>query len=130
MRILLGVLAGAILAGLCVYVVELVGHSLFPLPPGLDPKDPADLPAVMAAMPAAAKAMVLLGWFVGALLGAWAANRIARRALAGWIVALLVVAAGVATMAMIPHPAWMWAGGILLPPAAAWLAQRLAAVPT
>lgn len=129
MRILLGVLAGIILAGLCVFAVEAVGHSLFPLPAGLDPSDPADQRKLMEAMPAAAKAMVLLGWFVGALLGAWAANRIARRALAGWIVALLVIAAGVATMIMFPHPAWMWAGGILLPLAAGWLARRLAGVP-
>ena len=129
MRILLGVLAGAVLAGLCVYAVEMLGHSLFPLPAGLDPTDPADQKTLMAVMPAAAKAMVLLGWFIGALLGALAANRIARRALAGWIVALLVVVAGVATMIMIPHPAWMWAGGILLPLAAGWLARRLAGVP-
>lgn len=129
MRILLGVLAGVVLAGLCVFAVEAIGHTLYPLPAGLDPRDPADQPAMMAAMPAAAKAIVLLGWFVGAWLGAWAANRIAGRALAGWIVALLVIAAGVATMLMIPHPAWMWAGGILLPLAAGWLAQRLAAVP-
>ena len=129
MRILLGVLVGAVVAGLCVYLVELVGHSVFPLPPGVDPKDPADYRRVMDAMPAAAKAIVLAGWFLGALAGAWAANRIARRALAGWIVVLLVIAAGVATMIMIPHPAWMWAGGILLPLAAGWLARRLAAVP-
>lgn len=29
-------------------------------------------------------------------------------------------------MLMIPHPAWMWAGGILLPLLAAWIADRLA----
>jgi hypothetical protein len=129
MRILLGVLAGAVVAGLCVFLVEMIGHSIFPLPPGLDPKDPADQQTLMNVMPAAAKAMVLLGWFLGALLGALTANRIARRALAGWIVALLVVAAGVVTMVMIPHPGWMWAGGILLPLAAGWLARRLANVP-
>ena len=39
---------------------------------------------------------------------------------------LAIVAAGVATMVMIPHPAWMWAGGILLPLIAGWIADRLA----
>jgi hypothetical protein len=129
MRILLGILAGAVLAGLCVFAVEAISHMIFHLPPGVDPRNPADYQRLMDAMPVAAKFMVLLAWFLGALLGALAANLIARRALAGWIVALLVVAAGVATMMMIPHPAWMWAGGILLPLAAGWLARRLAGVP-
>jgi hypothetical protein len=103
----------------------MIGHSLYPTPAGLDINDPADQARVMAAMPAAAKAFVLLGWFVGALAGAWTANRIAGRSLAGWIVALLVIVAGVATMVMIPHPAWMWAGGILLPLLAGWIAERV-----
>jgi hypothetical protein len=127
MRILMGVVAGIVVAFLCVFAVEFVGHGLYPPPAGLDPSNPADQARLMAAMPAAAKAIVLLGWFVGALAGAWTANRIAGRGLAGWIVALLAIAAGIATMAMIPHPAWMWAGGIALPLLAGWIADRVAA---
>jgi hypothetical protein len=126
MRIAMAVVAGIVVAFLCVFAVEFIGHALYPPPAGLDMKNPADQARLMEAMPAAAKAMVLLGWFVGSLAGAWVANRIAGRSLAGWIVALLVVAAGVATMVMIPHPAWMWAGGIALPLAGAWVAERLA----
>ena len=66
------------------------------------------------------------GLLIGALAGAWTANRIAGRTIAGWVVALLVIAGGVATMMMFPHPAWMWAGGILLPLLAGWIAARLA----
>jgi len=51
---------------------------------------------------------------------------IARRAIAGWMVALLVIAVGVYTMAIIPHPTWMWAAGVVLPLIGAWLAKRLA----
>jgi len=126
MRMLIGVIAGVVVALLCVGAVEMIGHSLYPPPAGLDIKDRADQARLMEAMPAAAKAFVLLGWFAGALAGAWAANRIARRSIAGWAVALLVIAAGVATMLMIPHPAWMWAGGIALPLLAGWIASRAA----
>ena len=126
MRMLMGVVAGIVVAFLCVFAVEFVAHGLYPPPAGLDPADPADQARLMAAMPAAAKAMVLLAWFAGALAGAWTANRIAGRSLAGWIVALLVIGAGIATMVMIPHPAWMWAGGIALPLLGAWIAERLA----
>jgi len=127
MRILMGVVAGIVVAFACVFVVEMVSHSLYPPPAGLDMTNPADQARLMEAMPGAAKAMVLAAWFFGALAGAWVANRIAGRSLAGWIVALLVVAAGVATMVMIPHPPAMWAGGILLPLLAAWIADRMGA---
>lgn len=127
MRMAVGIVAGIVVAFLCVFAVEFVAHGLYPPPAGLDAGNPADQARLMEAMPAGAKAMVLLAWFVGALAGAWTANRIADRSLAGWIVALLVIAAGIATMIMIPHPAWMWAGGILLPLAAAWIADRLSA---
>jgi hypothetical protein len=125
MRIVIGVLGGIVVAIACVYVFEVVGHSVFPAPPGIDPYNPADVERLMAALPAGAFAFVVAGWFIGALAGASVANRIARRSFAGWIVAAVVVAGGVATMIMIPHPLWMWAAGVALPALAAWLAQRM-----
>ena len=124
MRIALGAVAGIVVAFLCVFAVEMVGHGLYPPPPGLDINNPADQARLMEAMPVAAKAMVLAAWFLGALAGAWVANRIAQRSVAGWLVALLVVAAGIATMVLLPHPGWLWVGGILLPLLAAWIADR------
>lgn len=126
MRMVVGIIAGIVVAFLCVFAVEWIGHGLYPTPAGLDIANPADQARLMDAMPAAAKAIVLLGWFVGALAGAWTANRIAGRSLAGWVVALVAVTAGVATMLMMPHPAWMWAGGIVLPLLAGWIADRMA----
>ena len=83
----------------------------------------------MEQAPAGALLIVLVAWLVGALLGGLTADRIARRGFAGWIVAPLVIAGGVWTMLLIPHPAWIWALGIALPLAAAWLAQRLTKLP-
>jgi len=127
MRLAMGILAGTVVAFLFVFGVEWIGHSLYPPPAGLDIHDPADQARLIDSMPAAAKAMVLAAWFVGALAGAWTANRIAGQRIAGWVVALLVIAAGVVTMMMIPHPVWMWAGGIALPLLAGWIADRMAA---
>ena len=129
MRMILGIVAGVAVAMLCVFGVELVGHGLYPPPEGIDASNPADLERMMASLPIGALAFVTVAWFVGALLGGLTANAIARRALAGWIVALLIIGAGVWTMLMIPHPVWMWAAGIGLPLIAGWLAQRLARVP-
>lgn len=129
MRIVLGVVAGLVVAILCVFAIELVGHNLYPPPEGIDPSNPADLERLMASVPATALAFVAIAWFVGTLAGAWVANAIARRALAGWIVAALIIAGGLWTMITLPHPVWMWAAGVGLPLAAGWLAQRLAKAP-
>lgn len=130
MKIVLGVVIGAVVAFVCVFGVELIGHTVYPPPEGLDLSNPADVERLMAALPAGAFAFVLAAWFVGALAGAWVANKVAGTPLAGWIVAALVVCGGVATMLMIPHPAWMWAAGILLPVVAGWLAQRMSPAAT
>lgn len=128
MKVVIGVVAGVVAAFLCVLGIETVGHLIFPPPPGTDLTNPAEVARLMEIVPPAALAFVVIAWFVGALAGAWVANAVAKRGLAGWIVALLVIAGGVYTMIMIPHPIWMWAAGIALPLIAGWLAQRLAKV--
>ena len=128
-RTALGSLAGIVVALLCIFAIERLGHILYPPPDGIDFSNPEDVERMMATLPAMAFVFVLAGWFIGSLFGAWTANAIARRPLAGWIVTAVIVAGGVATMAMIPHPVWMWVAGIALPLAAGWLAQRFAPVP-
>jgi hypothetical protein len=129
-RIGLGALAGVVVAFLCIWLIEMVVHGVHGGAEGVDFGNRDEVARMAAAQPATVFLLVLAGWFAGSLLGAWTANAVAGLGRAGWIVALLVVAVGVATMAMIPHPWWMWAGAIALPPAAGWLAQRLAKVPT
>jgi len=125
MRIVLGIVAGIVVAGLCVFAVEALGHSIYPPPEGFDLTNPRDVDRLMASLPLGAMLFVVAAWFFGALAGAIVANMIARSGLAGWIVAVLVIAGGVATMVMIPHPGWMWAAGIGLPLLAALIAARL-----
>src|SRR5256885_4909640 len=46
-------------------------RSLYPLPPGVDPKNPESLARAMRSVPAAALVVVVIGWIAGALLGSW-----------------------------------------------------------
>ena len=129
MKTVLGVLAGIVVAVVCVFVIEFIGHSVYPPPAGLDLSNPEAAARIIAALPAGAFAFVVAGWFLGTLAGAWVANAVSRTGYAGWVVALFVICGGVYTLVTIPHPAWMWAAGIALPLAAAWLAQRLTRAP-
>jgi hypothetical protein len=129
MRIILGIVAGAVVAFCCVFAIELVGHSLFPPPADINLANPADVERLMSELPAAAFAFVLAGWFLGSLAGAGVAHLLARRALAGRFVGVLMIAACGYTLYAIPHPVWMWVAGIVLPLLGVWLAERITRVP-
>lgn len=121
LRIGFGILAGLVLAVLCVMAVEFVGHAVYPPPAWLDLSKSEDVARLMDVMPVEAKAIVLAGWFVAAGIGGFFANVIAQRAWPVWVVALFIVAGGVMTMMQIPHPVWMQVGGVGLPLIAAAL---------
>ena len=128
LRSLLGVIAGVVVMWLVVAGIEFASHLVYPPPAGLDPMQPADLEKILAASPAAALAMVVAAWTLGAFAGGWVAARIAHHPRIAAVLVALGVMAGVAGMiAMMPHhPACMSALGLLLPIPAALVAARLA----
>lgn len=124
LRTVLGIVAGVLAGFVTVFAVEWIGHQVFPMPGGI-PEDPEAMKAMTATLPFATLASVVAAWTLGALAGALVGNAIAQRALAGWIVVTLLIAATVANLLMFPHPAWMAACGIVLPIAMGWAAQRV-----
>lgn len=130
-RSFLATVVGVIVAILLIVGIETVGHRLYPPPPGLDLRDPEVLRDMVRSMPVAAIGSVLLAWVAGALAGSWAAARIAvqwRIGHAG-VVGAVVLAGAVANMLMVPHPAWMWVGAIVLVPLASYAGGRWATRP-
>ena len=123
-RLIVGVIVGMIVAGLIVFAVELLGHSIYPPPADIEVTDPADLARLIAVMPFEAKLFVVVGWFLGAIGGAFVANRIARSHRAGWIVAVIVILLSTYSLVTIPHPIWMIIAAVALPLMAAWIASR------
>ena len=128
-RALLGVLAGLAAMFVVITAIEYVAHQMFPPPPGLDPRNPADLATVLASQPVAGLAMVVLAWVCGAFAGGWLAARISSvwpRA-AAITIALVVMSGVVGMIVQLPaHPTWMSVLGLLLPIPAALLAALLA----
>lgn len=128
-RTILAVLAGAVVMWLTIFALEFAGHALFPPPPGLDPKDPAQLQQVIALMPVGAMAMLVVAWVAGAFTGGYVAARVSQKHKRGAAIAVAVlVMLGVCGMIyLVPnHPIWVSALGLLLPIPAALMAVRLA----
>ena len=126
LRIILGVLAGAVAAMLLVGGLEAASHLVFPPPPGLDPFNPDDQATLIAMMPLGAALAVVAAWTAGAFGGALTAILIARRAWAGWIIAALIAAGGIFTVVSIPHPLWMQIAAGVAPLIGGWLAGVVA----
>ncbi len=114
MRKVLGILVGAIAGVGVIYGLEQLDHRMFSWP-DLDLRDLAALKAQIEAAPMTAKAMVVGGWFMGAMAGGLIAVRVSGWAWAGWVVTALAIAGGVANVLLVPHPLWMQIGAVVAP---------------
>jgi len=106
-RIILGIIAGLIAAVITVALVEMLGHVIYPPPPGVDVSDTAHLIAIMTTSPLGAKIAVLIAWAIGIIVGGAVAIMIGKKTWPAWFVGGFVLLMGAITMYLIPHPLWM-----------------------
>ncbi|AKM06669.1 hypothetical protein [Pelagerythrobacter marensis] len=126
-RNVVATIAGIVVAVTVVFVVEGIGHAIFPPPEGLDLTVAEDRERLMDLVPTGAKAAVVAAWFLGALAGACTAIAASGRILMAWIVGVVIALAGLWTTQMFPHPDWMLASAAVLPLVAVLVAKRLMA---
>lgn len=121
-----GIVAGIIAAFAIIWLVDLLGHALFPPPAGLGMRDSAAaIGAYLAAMPAGAQFFVALSWFAGALAGGAVAYRISGEAWAAWTIAILVALAAIANIVMIPHPMVLQVAAVVAPLLGGLIARQI-----
>lgn len=130
LRNISAVLLGIIVAGLGIAAIEALGHKVFPPPEDLDPSNAEAMAAALSAMPIPALLFVPLAWFLGTTAGtAVAANLSPSGKLRnGLIVGTVMLAGGLTTLTMIPHPLWLSVLGVLVFFPATWIGSRLTAV--
>lgn len=122
------VVAGVFAAGLFTWLIQRLGHTVYPPPEGLISTDRAALTEYVAGLPLGALLFVLGSYGGGTLLGGWVAGRIAadRKLLHAMIVGAIQLLFGVLNVAMIPHPLWFVVVALPLFPIAAWVGGKLA----
>ena len=135
MREVYAVLVGMMLAFALDAVGDALAGLLFQMPQGLDPRDPATKAAFEAAMAQAPLSAILVmvgGYFVAALGGAYVARKIVRMPTMrpSLAVGVLLLAATIANFVMIPSPMIMVVLGVLVPIPGAWLGGRLGSTKT
>ena len=99
---------GIIVAGGIVFIVESLGHSVYPAPPDLDMSDPVQFGNYVESLPFGAFLFVAGAWVLGTLGGGLLACFIAaeKPRVYSSIVGGFIFAATIANLIMIPHPLW------------------------
>jgi len=103
------IVAGVVVAFVTVMLIDMLGHTIFPPPEGLDFSDPDAIRPYLATLPVGAYLFILASSVVAAFVGTLLACYIGRNnpALFGGVVGGIVLAATIANFIAIPHPLWL-----------------------
>jgi hypothetical protein len=130
-RSIAAVVAGFVVASIVMMIVETInGRALYPelgnAAEGM--MDPEPIGALMATAPVGALLVVIAGWILGGVAGAWVSARLAAQAkLAhGLVLGALLTLAGVANNLMVPPPLWFWIACLVVLIPATYIGARLA----
>lgn len=110
-----GAVVGAlVVAGALAYGIEMIAGRLHPVPSGINPRDTAAIKAALEAgeVPFPALFMVLSGWLLAAYLGGLLVWRWSRDSGSVWTFAAIFSVLVIINLAILPHPVWMWIGGV------------------
>jgi hypothetical protein len=119
--------AGVLIAFGLAWLVEMIGHSVYPPPADIDFSDADAMRTYVAGLPLGALLFVAGAWSIGAFAGTIAACRIgtANPKIFAMVVGGMVLVATAFNLAIIPHPLWFSIAGIVGIIVAAWLGMTL-----
>ena len=122
-------IAGVVIAGLLVWLVEMLGHTVYPPPTDLNFADPDAMRTYIDALPVGALLFVAAAWFIGTLGGTAAACKIgdAKPMIFAIVVGGLMLLGTMFNLVTIPHPLWFSILGVVGIIVAAWLGMTLGA---
>lgn len=116
-------IVGVIIAMVSVWLVQKIGHAIYPVPAGMDLNDMEAMKAYVAELPIGALLFVIASYFIGTTAGTCAACAIGTmlpRIFAILIGCLMLVATTMNVM-MIPHPTWFVVAAVIAIVVGAWL---------
>ncbi len=118
---------GVIVAVALVWIVETIGHTIYPPPADLDFGNTDVMRAYIDTLPLGALLTVALAWFAGSLGGTLVACKVgsARPLVYVLVVGGMMFAGAAFNLTIIPHPIWFSILGIVGIFAGAWLGMRL-----
>lgn len=124
-RFIFAVLAGIVTGMLVVTLGDMANHAMFPMPPGVDYRNEPAFKLWLQVAPTGMFAMLAATWLVAAYAAGLVAGHFggARPFRCALIAGAVMMAATVASLFALPHPAWLALPPLLQLPMA-WLGAR------
>ncbi|KTE22080.1 hypothetical protein ATE67_05490 [Sphingopyxis sp. H050] len=116
LRTVIAAVIGIVVAFGLLTVFWIAGNAISPSVENLDTGE--------TFVPLAPTLALIVGWFVGTFAGSWLAMRVSVGTGAGWVVAGSVIGAALYRAVTPLDEWWILVLAVLVPVAAAWLAQR------
>ncbi len=125
LRVILAVVAGLVAGAIIIALIQM--FSPYQPPADLDVNDKAKLAEWVKTLPLSAFFIVLLSYFLGAVLGGWLTNLIAlpTRYRPALVTGFGLFVFGVMNLVAIPHPTWFAIVSSLMYFVGAWAGGRL-----
>ena len=123
------VVLGVIVAVVFIIAIEALGHSVYPVPEGLDITDTEAMQAYVTGLPIGAFLFVMGAWLVATLAGGLLACLIARETplVYSAVVGGLVLLGTIINLMSVPHPSWFSITSVLAIIAMIFVTGRLGA---
>ncbi len=98
------------MGGAIIAIIQLVSHTLYPVPEGLDLADELAMEKHIASLPIGAFLMVLLSYALGALAAGFTSAKLSKPhgRVPALICGVVLTILGLINLLMIPHPIWFW----------------------
>lgn len=124
---IIAVPAGVLAGGLGIYLIETLGHKLYPLPAGIDRNDMDAMASYVSTAPFMALFFVILAYAVGALLSGYISTKVSAdgKMIYALICGLVFLLQTIYMMYIMPTSAWFWVAGVLVW-SLVWVGYRLA----
>lgn len=127
LRNILGIVAGILVGAVVIFVVQLIGHKVYPVAGTVDISDKEAMAAFVASLPMGALLFVIAAYAAGSFVGGALAAFIGRgaRLRHALVVGLFLLVSGVMNLVAIPHPVWFSVLTVLVFLPFAWLGGRV-----
>lgn len=127
-RIIAGVVLGIVAAFAAQAIIDVVTNLIFPAP-AIDMWDKRQVEAVLSTRPAGALVLTALAYLIGAAVGGYVAQAVARRSWALWVPVVLMELFAIVIAFAYPLPAWTKLAIVVAPILGGLLARHLAPRP-
>ena len=126
-RNVIAVIVSLVVAFLIIMSIQMINFVLFPIPDSIDQNNMEQMKEYVQGLPSLAYFVVIISYFVGALIAALVACKIAdshfRKIAIG--IGVFLTLMGIINLIRIPHPLWFSIVTVLLYVPAALLGYRL-----